>query len=84
MRVLSRQLVRRIALEERRAIMDALQAAEAREHEFLATPGFVRRHRGAVEWGGRILVAVLLASFTVFFNYLLFVRMLHYQFEFWR
>lgn len=29
-------------------------------------------------------MAVLLASFTVFFNYLLFVRMLHYQFEFWR
>lgn len=52
MRVLSRQLVRRIALEERRAIMDALQSAEAREHEFLTPPGVVRRYHGVFEWGG--------------------------------
>jgi hypothetical protein len=64
--------------------MDAFQATASSEHDFLSAPGVMNRYRGWFERGGGLLMAVLFAAFTVFFNYVLFVRMLHYQFEFWR
>lgn len=84
MRVLSRRLANRIALEERRRVMDAWQADLAGTYPFLDPVGYVGRYRKWVEWTGRILLSVLLACLAVAINYVIFVRMLHYQFEFWR
>lgn len=84
MRVLSRRLASRIALEERRRVMDSWQSDLAESYPLLKTVGSVERHARHIEWGGRILWALLMACMAVAINYVIFVRMLHYQFEFWR
>ena len=84
MRVLSRKMASRIAREERRQVMDALQAKQAGGRPFLRKVGFVQCNHTWLEWGGRLIFSIALACLVVFVNYLIFVRMLHYQFEFWR
>jgi hypothetical protein len=81
MKVFSERLRRRIEAEERYKILQELQKQEEVHYPFLSHPRlFVRRYRPLFEKMGEILFAMTVAGVALIANYLIFVRLLHFQF----
>lgn len=80
MKIFSERLRRRIEAEERYKILRELQMQEEVHYPFLSHPRlFVRRYRPLFEKLGEILFAMTVAIVALIANYLVFVRLLHFQ-----
>jgi hypothetical protein len=80
MRVFSDRLRRRIEAEERYKILEELQSQEEVHYPFLSHPRlFVRRNRFLFEKLGEMLFAMTVAAVALIANYIIFVRLLHFQ-----